>query len=153
MDAENGEIYEKYSEELTRFATFLVGPSDSPDVVVDAALGAFASRDWPVVREQRAYLYRAVLNRARMHARGERRRRTYEQRAARADVVDAAPPDPDVLRAVAHLSDRQRAVVYLTYWDDLSPRTIADLLGISEGSVKRHLARGRQILRRDLDEH
>jgi RNA polymerase sigma factor (sigma-70 family) len=153
MEASDGELYEKYGEELTRFATFLVGPTDAPDVVVDAVLGAFASRDWPVVREPRAYLYRAVLNRARMHARAERRRRSYEHLATRADRIDPAPPDPDVLRAVTQLSRRQRAVVYLTYWDDLSPRTIADLLGVSEGSVKRHLARGREVLRRHLDEH
>jgi RNA polymerase sigma factor (sigma-70 family) len=151
MDLSDGELYEKYGDDLTRFATFLVGPSDASDVVVDAVLGAFGSRDWPIVREPRAYLYRAVLNRARMHARSERRRRSYEQRAARVEAEELTPADPDVLSAVARLSGRQRAVIYLTYWDDLSPKTIADLLGVSEGSVKRHLARGRETLRNHLD--
>jgi RNA polymerase sigma-70 factor (ECF subfamily) len=154
MDASDGEIYEKYGEELTRFATFLVGAADAPDVVVDAVLGAFASLAWPTVRERRAYLYRSVLNRARMHARAEGRRRAREQASARIDVApEASRPDPDVVAAVAELSERQRAVVFLTYWDDLTPRAIASLLDVTEGSVRRHLARARRILRSRLDEH
>jgi DNA-directed RNA polymerase specialized sigma24 family protein len=42
-------------------------------------------------------------------------------------------------------------VVYLTYWDDLTPTQIATLLHISEGSVKKQLARAREQLRRILD--
>jgi RNA polymerase sigma factor (sigma-70 family) len=48
------------------------------------------------------------------------------------------------------LSERQRAVVYLTYWDDLDPPRIAELLGISDGAVRRHLARARHHLRKTL---
>jgi RNA polymerase sigma factor (sigma-70 family) len=55
-----------------------------------------------------------------------------------------------VLDAIGRLSVRQRAVVYLTYWDDLDPAATAELLGISEGSVRRHLARARANLRRTL---
>ena len=38
-----------------------------------------------------------------------------------------------------------------TYWDDLDPGSIAGLLDISEGSVKRHLARARSHLKEALD--
>ena len=153
MDASDGEIYEKYGEELTRFATFLVGPTDAQDVVVDAVLAAFASAAWPTVRERRAYLYRSVLNRARMHARSESRRRARERASARFGVApEVPPPDADVLDAVSRLSERQRAVVYLTYWDDQPPSAIASLLDITEGSVRRHLARARRILRSRLDD-
>jgi RNA polymerase sigma-70 factor (ECF subfamily) len=55
-----------------------------------------------------------------------------------------------VLDAIGRLSVRQRAVVYLTYWDDLEPADAAERLGISEGSVRRHLARARANLRRTL---
>jgi RNA polymerase sigma factor (sigma-70 family) len=56
-----------------------------------------------------------------------------------------------VREAVAGLSVRQRAVVVLTYWADLDPRAVAERLGISEGSVRRHLARARARLREVLD--
>jgi len=43
-------------------------------------------------------------------------------------------------------------VVVLTYWDDLASAAIAERLGISDGSVRRHLARARKRLRMALDE-
>ena len=45
------------------------------------------------------------------------------------------------------LSPRQRAAVVLTYWDDLPPDETAEILEMSEGSVKKHLARARSKLR------
>lgn len=48
------------------------------------------------------------------------------------------------------LSTRQRATVILTYWEDLTPGEVAGRLGVSEGSVRRHLARGRSKLREVL---
>jgi RNA polymerase sigma-70 factor, ECF subfamily len=55
-----------------------------------------------------------------------------------------------VRRSLDRLSVQQRAVTYLTYWHDLSPREIARLLSISEGTVKRQLARARSTLREVL---
>jgi DNA-directed RNA polymerase specialized sigma24 family protein len=40
--------------------------------------------------------------------------------------------------------------VYLTYWEDLDPSRISELLGISDGAVRRHLARARRHLRKTL---
>ena len=64
------------------------------------------------------------------------------------------PPElhVDVRDAVAELSPQQRAVVHLTYWADQTNAQIADLLGISEGSVKAHLHRAKKILKRKLDD-
>lgn len=149
----DSEVYEKYSEELIRFATFLAGPTDAPDLLSSAVLRAFTSATWPTVVNPRAYLYRAVQNEARMNFRSRARRSAREQRFAQPDLAaDVPEPRPDVLVAVARLSPRQRAVVFLTYWDDLDPPSVANLLGISDGAVRRHLARARKTLRRLLDE-
>jgi DNA-directed RNA polymerase specialized sigma24 family protein len=42
-------------------------------------------------------------------------------------------------------------VIYLTYWEDQSPAQIAGLLEVSEGTVRKQLARARDHLRRILD--
>jgi RNA polymerase sigma factor (sigma-70 family) len=150
---QDAEVYEKYAEELIRFATFLAGPTDAPDLLCAAVLRTFTSATWPSVVNRRAYLYRAVLNEARMSHRSRVRRFARERRAAPRDISPGAPElRPEVLVAVARLSPRQRAVVFLTYWDDLDPSGVAEVLGISDGSVRRHLARARKSLRRLLDE-
>ncbi len=41
-------------------------------------------------------------------------------------------------------------MIYLTYWVDLAPAAVADLLDLSEGAVKRYLARARAKLREEL---
>lgn len=53
--------------------------------------------------------------------------------------------------AMARLSPRQRAAVYLRYAEDLSERAVADLLGCSVGTVKQHTRRGLDALRTDID--
>ncbi len=58
--------------------------------------------------------------------------------------------EPEVAAAVARLSSQQRAVVFLTYWDDLDARAVADLIGVSEGTVRRQLGRARDRLREVL---
>lgn len=145
---DNEAVYRSYSEELTRYATGLVGPFDAPDVVSDACLKAFEMRKWPDVVDRRAYLYRTVLSVANDHHRRTLSRRLREMKtASREDMPDpAASVDIEVLDAVARLSVQQRAAVYLTYWEDLSPETVAERMGISTGTVKRHLARARKRL-------
>ncbi|MDX3853240.1 SigE family RNA polymerase sigma factor [Streptomyces sp. AK02-01A] len=50
-------------------------------------------------------------------------------------------------QALATLSARQRAVMVLRYWDDLSEQDIATVLNCSLGTVKTHARRGLQALR------
>lgn len=146
----NAEIYGKYADDLVRFATGLVGPSDAPDVVSDAVVRVMWSQRWEHVANYKAYLYQAVLNEARMHHRSTMRRRAREQRAAGTEAIYPNEVRPEVLEAVGRLSPRQRAAIYLTYWEGLGVDEIAVRLGVREGSVRRHLARARSRLRGDL---
>lgn len=148
----NEEIYRKYADDLVRFANALVGPFDAQDVVSDACLRSFRSNGWPAVTNHRAYLYRSVLNESRSQHRSTLRRRVREMRNATSDVEFSEHVDVDVLAAVKKLSVQQRASVVLTYWEDLTPAEVGSRLGISEGTVKRHLARARVRLKELLDE-
>lgn len=145
---DNELVYRSYSQELTRYATGLVGPFDAPDVVTDACLKAFEARTWPDVLDRRAYLYRTVLSVANDHHRRTLSRRLRELRSAERDEVPdhAQNVDLEVLDAVERLSVQQRAAVYLTYWEDLPPHVVAERMGVSTGAVKKHLARARKRL-------
>jgi len=143
---DNEQVYRSYAVELTRYATGLVGPFDAADVVTDACLNAFSSRKWPEVTNPRAYLYRAVLSVATDHHRSTLSRRMREMKTAGPESTQAQEIDIDVLRAVERLSMQQRAAVVLTYWGDLPVESVAAHMGVSSGSVKRHLARARKHL-------
>jgi RNA polymerase sigma-70 factor (ECF subfamily) len=147
-------VYSRYGRELTQFATVLVGPADAGDVVSEAMVRCWRSRGWTEVSDVRAYLHRAVLNQARQTVRsGERRRRRELAFGRRQTHVPPAEADRgEVWAAVSGLSLRQRAVIFLAYWEDLAPAQIAERLSISEGAVRRHLARARAHLRRVLSD-
>lgn len=145
----DAELYRQHAPELVRFAAMLVG-DDAEDAVASAFARCMASDGWAGVENRRAYLFRAVANEARSLQRSAASRRIREQRMATDGVVEVGLPRPEVWEAVESLSVRQRAVVYLTYWHDMSDVMVAEHLGIGAGSVRRHLARARDKLRKVL---
>lgn len=145
----DAELYRRHAPELVRFAAMLVG-DDAEDVVASAFARCMSADGWSGVRNRRAYLFRAVANEARTFQRSALRRQVREQRVATDGVVEVGVPRPEVWEAVDTLSIRQRAVVYLTYWHDMSDVMVAEHLGIGPGSVRRHLARAKDTLRKVL---
>lgn len=149
------ECYEKNADALLRFAASQVGWSHADDVLSAAVMGVL-QRGVADVDDIRSYLYRAVSNAGRKHWRSLDRRTRREGVWTARSLADVAPPvDAElgpVVDALAHLSVQQRAVVHLTYWEDLTPAVVADRLGVSDGTVRRQLARARERLRSVLDE-
>lgn len=113
----------------------------------------FPSAGWRSASNQEAYLYRTVLNAARSQLRSQSRRRRRERKLAldRSRYTNRQAAGPDVSFALDALTSRQRAVVHLTYWEELAGAEIAERLGISEGSVRKHLARAKETLRSLID--
>ena len=146
------EAYRKWGDELVGFATALVGPAVAPDLVSEAFAAVLVRGEafWSTVGAPRAYLFRSITNAARMAARSGLRRRARELRWSAHPVAGELLSDPAVRRALDRLSVQQRAVIYLAYWHDLAPDAIAGLLDISDGAVRRQLARARERLRKVL---
>ena len=143
-------LWRDHADELLRFATVLVGPNDAYDIVADAMLRVADRASDVTVTNKRAYLFRAVANRATDYHRSQRRR--WQRDLAAVGPASTTQPDTfaDVRRAVARLSLAQRAVIYFAYWEDLPERAIADLLQLSPGTVHHTLERARSVLRKAL---
>lgn len=118
---------------------------------------------WPQVRRMPApgaWAHRVGINLANSHFRrrgAERRARAREEaRSAHLPIEADAAWALDVRRAVAQLPKRQRAVVVLRFFADLSVHEVADLLGITDGTVKSSSAAAlttlRSVLALDLEE-
>ena len=56
----------------------------------------------------------------------------------------------DVREAIACLTTDQADIILMTYWDDLSAREVAEVLGISHVAVRTRLSRARRALRHEL---
>jgi RNA polymerase sigma factor (sigma-70 family) len=141
------DLFRSYAAELTRYANGLVGPFDAADVVADAWLKAISTANWDLVIDRRAYLYRTVLSVATDHHRSTLSRRLREVKVASPESFEAPLVDVDVLRAIDRLSIQQRAAVHLTYWNDLTTEEVAERMGVSAGTVKRHLSRAKKRLK------
>jgi RNA polymerase sigma-70 factor (sigma-E family) len=150
--------YEEHYASLVRLASLLLDDVGTcEEVVQDAFVNVWRRAPVMISRDRLpAYLRSAVLN----GARSQLRRRQVRRRHAR--PAPPAPPAPEVAALGAHddevldalraLPDRQREVLVLRYYLDLSEVDIAATLGISPGSVKTHAHRGLATLAVELEE-
>jgi len=136
---------------LSRVAYLLTGDHHLAEDLVQQALLQVAGR-WPALvarGDPDAYVRRVMYH---QHISWWRRR---EPPTARRAAPPEAAPDPGdsvvaavaVRRALARLGPRQRAVLILRYFEDLSETRTAEILGISVGTVKSQARDGLARLR------
>lgn len=154
------QLYAAHWARLVRLSVLLVRDTGLAEEVVQDAFVAVHAR-WGRLREPEkalAYLRQAVVNRSRSAL----RHRGVVARHAATQPDSATGPGADdaalaadrrvaVLDALRLLPRRQREVLALRYYLDLSEAEVADTLGISRGSVKTHASRGAATLRNLLD--
>ena len=153
------ELYAAHYRRLVRLSTLLVRDPETAEEVVQDSFVAMHGR-WRSLKEPEqalAYLRQAVVNRSRSVLRHRGVRARYVVPA----VPDVPGADEDalvaerrtaVLDAMRGLPDRQREVLALRYYLDLSEADIATTLGISRGAVKTHASRGVAALRSRMED-
>jgi len=153
------QLYAAHWRRLVRLAVLLVRDQGAAEEIVQDSFVAVHDR-WGRLREPEkalAYLRQSVVNRSRSHLRHLAVVRRHAQREGAqpaASGADQAAYDEArrgaVLDALRRLPTRQREVLALRYYLDLSEAEIAEALGISRGAVKSHASRGAAALRADL---
>jgi RNA polymerase sigma-70 factor (sigma-E family) len=153
-------LFREEYRRLVGLARLLVDdPGQAEEVVQDAFVSLH--RNWDRLRQPAAapaWLRTAVVN----GSRGRLRRKATARKHLRAvEPSLAGGPDESavladehraVARALRALPDRQRACVALRYYDDLSEAEVAEVLGISIGSVKTHVHRSMAALAKALED-
>ena len=147
------------SDGLVRTGYLMTGDlSEAEDLVQETLLRC--ARNWRRLRsmEYPAAYGRRILVHLVIDGDGRRRRRTSELETGTEDldryaddsasrVLRGIDARADFRLALAALPPRQRAVIVLRYWEDLSEAAVAELLGCSLGTVKSTASRGLARLR------
>lgn len=160
------DLYAAHWHSLVRLSWLLVRDQHVAEETVQDAFVAMQSR-WSQLRDQDlalAYLRRCVVN----SSRSVLRHRLVEDRFLRAETsartAHGTTTEPSaearaaehatgdrLVAALGRLPRRQREVLTLRYYLDLSEAQIADTLSISTGSVKAHAHRGLATLRSHVE--
>ena len=153
-DAEFREAFPRLHERAYQAAFRLLGDRVAAEDAAQEALTR-AYVHWARLDERReGWVVTTTVN---IVLDGFRRQKRWEafrtSRAAGSDVAhdDAETQRIDLQRLLAALPRRQRQVAVLRYLEDRPVREVADMLGCSIGSVKRHTARAAASLRSAFD--
>jgi RNA polymerase sigma-70 factor (sigma-E family) len=152
------ELYGAHYRSLVRLAALLVRDVATAEEVVQDSFVAIHGR-WRLLTDNEralAYLRRSVVNRSRSVL----RHRNVVERFAPKPPPDMPSAEQGaialvertaVITALRLLPPRQREVLVLRYYGDLSESQIASAMGISQGAVKSHAARAMSALRSLLE--
>lgn len=149
------ELFRERHVELVRLALLVVGDLATAEDVVQDAFEQLHRR-WHTLRRQSSaldYVRSTVLNRGRSVLRRRGVARRYEPRIATpASVEDRSAVEQRsvFLDAFRLLPRRQREVLALRYYLDLSVADTAAVLRLSEGTVRSTASRGLAALARSL---
>ncbi len=158
-------LVERYQEVAFRTAYVVTrSAADAEDAAQEAFVKAYLQLDrYDPGAPFRPWLLTIVANEARNRRRAEGRRLVYESRAARQAALDHMVPSPEaaavqseaanqLLTAINRLPERERLIVGLRYFLELSEEETAHVAGIPRGTVKSRLSRALKRLRQAMGE-
>jgi RNA polymerase sigma-70 factor (sigma-E family) len=154
---EYDDFYAALWPRLVRTAYAVSGDLGTAEDAVQTAF-AKAYRSWRRIsrlESPEAYLRKMAVNEA-LSTRRRAATRREETRAEPPEHVAVGSPEDalghdEMWRAVSSLPPRQRAVLVLRYYEDLSEQQIADVLGCRRGTVKSQASAALATLRGRLD--
>lgn len=154
-NADFDEFVATHVNDLLRTAYLITWDEVEAEDLVQECLFKVARR-WPRVRsmdQPRGYARRILINLATDGARGRARRRVELEPPSGSgaersvDPLAALDTHSELFDALGQLPPRQRAVLVLRYFHDLTETQTAELLGCSQGTVKSNASRGLARLR------
>lgn len=155
------ELYDLHYRRVYTYIYYRVGNQElAEDLAADVfmrgwqAIGAFDYRGVPVA----AWLLRIARNRVIDHFRRLGKRETVELEDHHTDAAQDPESEvetrllrDDLMRLMSHLTDDQRDVIILKFFEGMSNAEVASILGKPEGAVKSLQHRGLAALRRHWD--
>jgi RNA polymerase sigma-70 factor (sigma-E family) len=163
VDARDTQLYRDFvgarSDALLRTAYLLVGDRGRAEDLLQTALMK-TYQSWGRIKDKGAlesYVRRTMVTTAtswsRRHWRAERPTELLPETTETAELGDLAVGQADrdeLWRLLQRLPVKQRAVLVLRFYQDMSEAQVAETLGIARGTVKSHTSRALAVLRDHL---
>ena len=154
MRMETQALAEAYRDRLFAAAFQVCGNAADADDAAQEALLRYHTSEKQFESEQhiRAWLLRVAINCAKNVSRSFWRRNIVPLE----DYMDSLEFDSGesrkIFREVMGLPEKYRLVIHLYYYEDYSVAEIGKILGLTISNVKARLSRGRQLLKKALQE-
>ncbi len=127
-------------------------PQDAEDAVQNTFLKLLAKK--PIFADEehsRRWLIRVTVNECKNIWNSFWRKHVEPVEILPETVSTEKEPYSQVFEEVMALSPKYRITIYLYYYEEYSTREIAEILHMKEATVRTHLARGRQLLKMQLE--
>jgi RNA polymerase sigma-70 factor (sigma-E family) len=148
-------VYGRHAKQAGRLAYLLTGDPDLAEDLTQEAFVNLMARLGSIRDEQAiaSYLRRSVVNLARKHWRrvgNERRTAERDSAAQRAVLLPDVEGQDLIWRTLGGLPYRQRAAIVLRFYEDLTEKETARVLGCRIGTVKSAVSRGLERVRKEM---
>ena len=154
MRMETQALAENYRDRLFGAAFQVCGnAADAEDAAQEALLRYHTSeKQFESEQHIRAWLLRVSINCAKNLSRSFFRRNTVPLETYMETLEFDSGESREIFRAVMNLPEKYRMVIHLYYYEDYTVAEIGKILGLTQSNVKARLSRGRQLLKKELQE-
>ncbi|MEK5231778.1 sigma-70 family RNA polymerase sigma factor [Lysinibacillus sp. FSL K6-0232] len=159
MDAILDNIIDEHAEHLLRLAYFYVKNRYAAEDIVQEVFIKFSQRDYEERGQLRAYLSTLTINQSKDYLKSWHYKKLLLQEKIfpaqvkrQRDELVAAEERSQIGAAILQLSLLYREPLILYYYEEMKVHDIAQLLGVSENTVKTRLRRAREALKPHLQQ-
>ena len=154
MRMETQALAKTYRDRLFAAAFQVCGnAADAEDAAQEALLRYHISeKQFESEQHIRAWLLRVAINCAKNVSRSFFRRNTVPLEDYMDSLAFDSGESREIFREVMNLPETYRLVIHLYYYEDYSVAEIGRILGLTESNVRVRLSRGRQKLKKALQE-
>ncbi|MGI5948698.1 RNA polymerase sigma factor [Peptoniphilus sp.] len=152
------ELYDKYYLMLFRTAYLILGNSyDAEDVTQDAFVSIYVNiKSLKDPDKLKPWMFSILKNSAYKKYKNKKRELPDEEIQLKVDketytIEDEFVVKSEIQDALMSLNKKQREVIVLFYYNDLTIKEIASALGVFEGTVKSRLFKARKVLKKELE--
>jgi len=132
---------------------------EAEDLAQEVLMRALRHARWTTLEDAKGYLFRCAINRWRDYQRKARGQRPTEEWGENLEGLPGSENAPErvlvvrdeldqVFQALEAMNERTRTVVVMIQVEQMKAETVAQMLGISSRAVRKHLAKGIEILTR-----